>query len=108
MNLSFVLLGKGVIFKVKCINLYNIYEVCKEFKDSGRTSVLTFSDVINKFGADVKQEQLEFANKRAGNAFKDQMAQNFVVLNETRVTRARAGGSGVAGRAGGDIHIVIN
>ena len=52
---------------------------------SGATRVMTFSDVIDKFGMDIKQDQLINAYQRAGNAFVGQMAQNFVVMRDEGV-----------------------
>ena len=64
---------------------------------------MTFSDVIDKFGADIKQDQLEYAYGRAGSAFTGQMCQNFVVMRENGVS---GGGRGrtewqARGRGGG-------
>ena len=49
-----------------------------------------------------KQDQLQFAYRRAGQHFKDVMAQNFVVLNENGLNDAAVeGGSGSGGLTGG-------
>ena len=66
---------------------------------NGPTSVMTFSDVIERFGEDIKQDQLQFAYRRAGRAFQGQMAQNFVVMKESGV--GRVFGSVVSGSVSG-------
>ena len=67
---------------------------------NGQTRVMTFSGVIDRFGDDIKQDQLHFAYRRAGRAFQGQMAQNFVVLRESGI--GGGGGSGAGARDASD------
>jgi hypothetical protein len=48
--------------------------------------VMTFADAVKRFGGKIKDEFLEEAYKRAGNSFKGQLEQHFVVLHETEST----------------------
>jgi hypothetical protein len=50
----------------------------------------TFVDAAVKFGHLVKQAELGEAYRRAGTAFKGQLAQNFIVLKESGSHQARA------------------
>ena len=68
---------------------------------SGRASVLTFADVIDRFGCDIKQPQLEQAYRRAGQAFRGQMVQNFVVMNEAGVVGLAKGALSLGVARGG-------
>jgi hypothetical protein len=47
-----------------------------------RSMSFTFSDAISRYGADLVEEDLIDAYKRAEVAFKGQLLQNFVVLHE--------------------------
>ena len=76
---------------------------------SGITKVMTYSDVIERHGREIKQSQLEQAYWRAGKAFVGVMEQNFVVLREcgfvgevatVDLTGAVAGGGGGPPRQG--------
>ena len=48
----------------------------------GLARAMIFSDIIDRFGGDIKQSQLDQAYRRAGNSFTGQLAQNFVVMKE--------------------------
>ena len=69
-------------------------------KEGGRRlGTFNFSDALARFGAELTEKELMNAYKRAGSAFKGQMQQNFVVLNEkgfgaSVIDSARAGPSG--------------
>ena len=45
---------------------------------------MTFSDVIDRYGRNIKQEHLESAYNRVGRSFSGLLAQNFVVLKDVR------------------------
>ena len=68
---------------------------------------MTFSDVIDRYGRNIRQEHLESAYNRVGRSFSGQLAQNFVVLKDIRetnpvVSSSKAGGGrpGVGNRSG--------
>ena len=50
----------------------------------GPTRAMTLSDVIDRYGNDIKQSSLINAYKRVGNLFAGQLAHNFVVLWDVR------------------------
>ena len=54
----------------------------KDKTGNRRPSVLTFADAVTRFGGMVKDDFLGEAYRRAGNSFKGQMEQTFVVLKE--------------------------
>ena len=52
-------------------------------KEGGlRPMAFTFSDAISKYGAGLREADLGEAYRRAGNLFKGQLQQNFVVLHD--------------------------
>ena len=51
-----------------------------------RPFVMTFADAVRRFGGKIKDEYLEDAYKRAGNSFKGQLEQHFVVLHDSEST----------------------
>jgi hypothetical protein len=61
-----------------------------------RLGTYNFSDALTRYGENLTAEELGEAYKRAGSAFKGQLQQNFVVLNEKGVS----GASGSTGNNG--------
>ena len=65
----------------------------KQKGNEGRSTALTFSDAIAKYGGSLREEDLGEAYRRTGNAFRGQLQQVFVVLQDS-VMGVRAGGYG--------------
>ena len=67
---------------------------------------LTFADAITRYGATLKEEDLEEAYRKAGRSFDSQLSQLFVVLKEDpdrlRVFAARGAKRGIGGRGRGN------
>ena len=72
---------------------------------------MTFSNVIDRYGKNIKQENLEFAYHHVGKSFVGQLAQNFVVLWDShvpvrKVVQGTADDSAGRGRGGGEVRSV--
>ena len=51
-------------------------------KDPNREIAFTFADVVARFGVDLDEANYSQAYWRSGTAFKGQLEQTFVILNE--------------------------
>ena len=64
---------------------------------------MTFSDVMDRYGHDIKPEFLENAYKRVGRSFAGQLAQTFVLLKDAQEVVAVSGDGGASGGGSGEI-----
>ena len=71
---------------------------------NGSPHAMTFSDVMDRYGRDIKPEFLENAYKRVGRSFTGQLAQNFVVLKDNR---DGFGVGSVVGRGGLGVPVAV-